>query len=278
MALLVGGERRRAVCKEPLREREPDRRARAPPERGILRSPARRTSMVRWLLPRPRFYSFSLVRSAAPRVSCLTGATASGPIRATNAAISDRAATSHPHAAGWPPGFGRGLLPRVDPATGALMLLFIRRAINPRDPWSGNVAFPGGKQDPDDGDDDERTAMRETQEEVGLDLHSWRRLGRLTEDKTIRPRGKKTMVISLFGFILESDEHTPLRPEPGEVADAWWVPADLLCPERVEWRSHPNPNPNPNPNPKPNPDPDPNPVPNPNPNPNPDPDPNPNLT
>ena len=146
------------------------------------------------------------------------------------------------------------------------MLLFIRRAINPRDPWSGNVAFPGGKQDPDDGDDDERTAMRETQEEVGLDLHSWRRLGRLTEDKTIRPRGKKTMVISLFGFILESDEHTPLRPEPGEVADAWWVPADLLCPERVEWRSHPNPNPNPNPNPKPNPDPDPDPDPDPNPN------------
>ena len=119
------------------------------------------------------------------------------------------------------------------------MLLFIRRAINPNDPWSGNVAFPGGKQDPDDGDDDERTAMRETQEEVGLDLHGWRRLGRLTEDKTIRPRGKKTMVISLFGFILESDEHTPLRPEPGEVADAWWVPADVLGPERVEWRAMP---------------------------------------
>ena len=66
------------------------------------------------------------------------------------------------------------------------MLLFIRRAINPNDPWSGNVAFPGGKQDPDDGDDDERTAMRETQEEVGLDLHSWRRLGRLTEESLRR--------------------------------------------------------------------------------------------
>ena len=77
------------------------------------------------------------------------------------------------------------------------MLLFIRRAINPRDPWSGNVAFPGGKQDPDDGDDDERTAMRETQEEVGLDLHSWRRLGRLTEDKTIRPHWLRPKAASL---------------------------------------------------------------------------------
>ena len=141
-----------------------------------------------------------------------------------------------------PPGGRRAAIAacfRIDPSTGAAMLLFIRRAINAQDPWSGNVAFPGGKQDPDDGDDDEGTAMRETAEEVGLDLHSWRRLGRLTEDRTIRPRGKKTMVISLFGFILENGEDTPLRPEAGEVADAWWVPANVLGPEMVEWRSMP---------------------------------------
>jgi 8-oxo-dGTP pyrophosphatase MutT (NUDIX family) len=141
-----------------------------------------------------------------------------------------------------PPGGRRAAIAacfRIDPSTGAAMLLFIRRAINPRDPWSGNVAFPGGKQEPDDGDDDEGTAMRETTEEVGLDLHSWRRLGRLTEDRTIRPRGKKTMVISLFGFILENGEDPPLRPEAGEVADAWWVPVNVLGPEMVEWRSMP---------------------------------------
>ena len=141
-----------------------------------------------------------------------------------------------------PPGGRRAAIAacfRIDPSTGAAMLLFIRRAINPRDPWSGNVAFPGGKQESDDGDDDEGTAMRETMEEVGLDLDGWRRLGRLTEDRTIRPRGKKTMVVSLFGFIIESSEAMPLRPEAGEVADAWWVPVSGLGPEMVQWHSMP---------------------------------------
>jgi 8-oxo-dGTP pyrophosphatase MutT (NUDIX family) len=38
------------------------------------------------------------------------------------------------------------------------------------DPWSGNVALPGGKQDEQDRGDDYETAVRETREEVGIDL------------------------------------------------------------------------------------------------------------
>lgn len=50
-------------------------------------------------------------------------------------------------------------------------LLFIRRAERPGDPWSGDMAFPGGSEEP--GDLDLRaTAARETFEEVGLDLRS----------------------------------------------------------------------------------------------------------
>lgn len=48
-------------------------------------------------------------------------------------------------------------------------LLFIQRASRHGDPWSGDVAFPGGGRDIED-DDDLAAAVRETAEEVGLDL------------------------------------------------------------------------------------------------------------
>ncbi|MFN7699333.1 MAG: NUDIX domain-containing protein [Deltaproteobacteria bacterium] len=37
-------------------------------------------------------------------------------------------------------------------APGAPEVLFIRRAEKPGDPWSGHMAFPGGKQEPGDPD------------------------------------------------------------------------------------------------------------------------------
>jgi 8-oxo-dGTP pyrophosphatase MutT (NUDIX family) len=48
-------------------------------------------------------------------------------------------------------------------------ILFLKRATNPTDRWSGDVAFPGGRQQ--QGETDKETAMRETLEEIGLDLH-----------------------------------------------------------------------------------------------------------
>jgi 8-oxo-dGTP pyrophosphatase MutT (NUDIX family) len=48
-------------------------------------------------------------------------------------------------------------------------LLFIKRASRVGDRWTGQVAVPGGKRDPED-EDDKAVAVRETQEEVGLDL------------------------------------------------------------------------------------------------------------
>ena len=48
-------------------------------------------------------------------------------------------------------------------------VLLIRRAERTGDPWSGQVAFPGGKKQ--EGDLTARdTAVRETMEEVGIDL------------------------------------------------------------------------------------------------------------
>jgi 8-oxo-dGTP pyrophosphatase MutT (NUDIX family) len=48
-------------------------------------------------------------------------------------------------------------------------ILFIKRAGRAGDRWSGHVALPGGKRDPQDASD-RVAAIRETQEEVGLDL------------------------------------------------------------------------------------------------------------
>lgn len=48
-------------------------------------------------------------------------------------------------------------------------LLFIRRAERLGDPWSGDMAFPGGREEPHDANP-RATAERETREEVGLDL------------------------------------------------------------------------------------------------------------
>ena len=47
--------------------------------------------------------------------------------------------------------------------------LFIVRATDERDPWSGHVALPGGREEPGDADLLE-TALRELREETGLEV------------------------------------------------------------------------------------------------------------
>lgn len=58
-------------------------------------------------------------------------------------------------------------------------LLFIQRAQHENDPWSGNIAFPGGKAMAGEGL--RQAAERETAEEIGLDLAEALYLGRMPE-------------------------------------------------------------------------------------------------
>jgi 8-oxo-dGTP pyrophosphatase MutT (NUDIX family) len=104
-------------------------------------------------------------------------------------------------------------------------VLLIKRAERSGDPWSGQIAFPGGKMQPEDGTARD-TAIRETMEEVGFDL------GRAAEflgyaNVTTTHTGTMDVVPSVF--ILK--ERVEIKPNE-EVASYRWVDLeDLLAPE-----------------------------------------------
>ena len=102
-------------------------------------------------------------------------------------------------------------------------LLFIKRAELERDPWSGHVAFPGGRIEPAD-TSLEMTAMRETFEELALDLRVGRMLGRL-DDLAPRSPVLPPIIIRPFVAIVSPDVEFILS---AEVASAFWVPLSAL--------------------------------------------------
>jgi 8-oxo-dGTP pyrophosphatase MutT (NUDIX family) len=105
-------------------------------------------------------------------------------------------------------------------------LLLIRRAERVGDPWSGHMALPGGHHGPADRDL-LATALRETREEVGLDLSAHRLLGALDEYPATA-RGQFTgIVIAPFVFALQREAE--LQPNHHEVADLVWVPLGRMA-------------------------------------------------
>jgi 8-oxo-dGTP pyrophosphatase MutT (NUDIX family) len=102
-------------------------------------------------------------------------------------------------------------------------LLFIERAQHPLDPWSGHMAFPGGRVDPGDATA-RHAAERETLEEVGIDLARAELLGRL-DDVEGAPPGFDSLVVS--AFVYRVDGRVPPTPNY-EVRDVLWVPLAYL--------------------------------------------------
>lgn len=112
----------------------------------------------------------------------------------------------------------------VRPAPRDLEVLLIKRAEHPRDPWSGHVALPGGRHEPADRSV-LQTAIRETEEEVGLELADPQRLiGRLDDVQPLS--GTPRMLVSSFVFAADAD--AVIRPNP-EVAAGFWVPFGTLA-------------------------------------------------
>eukprot|EP00184_Porphyridium_aerugineum_P008799 CAMPEP_0184691446 /NCGR_PEP_ID=MMETSP0313-20130426/300_1 /TAXON_ID=2792 /ORGANISM="Porphyridium aerugineum, Strain SAG 1380-2" /LENGTH=511 /DNA_ID=CAMNT_0027149165 /DNA_START=483 /DNA_END=2018 /DNA_ORIENTATION=- len=108
-----------------------------------------------------------------------------------------------------------------------LEMLFIKRAPRNNDPWSGHIALPGGRADA--GETDYETSIRETREEIGLDLNNgFICIGRLN-DRVVRAR-TKVMPMSYSGFVFFQQVcNTPdIKLNPGEIDSAFWVPMDTL--------------------------------------------------
>lgn len=102
-------------------------------------------------------------------------------------------------------------------------LLMIKRATFAGDPWSGHFALPGGRQEP--GETLEQTAIRETREEISLDLsRDGLLLGRL-DDVEPRTVALPRFVITPFVGAIGGDGALTLSDE---VAEAFWVPVDAL--------------------------------------------------
>lgn len=108
-------------------------------------------------------------------------------------------------------------------------LLMIKRAEHAGDPWSGHVAVPGGRMDPDDADL-AFTAMRETFEETGIDLA---RVGRIlgTLDD-VAPRTPNLPPISIRPFVVAAHSELAVTPS-AEVAQWFWVPLSDIRDERA---------------------------------------------
>jgi 8-oxo-dGTP pyrophosphatase MutT (NUDIX family) len=101
-----------------------------------------------------------------------------------------------------------------------LEILLIQRADREGDPWSGQIALPGGRRDSEDATLQD-TAIRETFEETGLDLATdGVVLGMLDE---LRPRTPvlPPIIVTPFVFVVAGDK--PLQISD-ELADAFWVP------------------------------------------------------
>lgn len=100
-------------------------------------------------------------------------------------------------------------------------VLLIKRAEHPDDPWSGHMAFPGGREEEQD-DDLVQTAVRETREEIGIDLARAATLLGPLDDVEAVGRGKR-MGLIVRPHVFELRTRVEATPNY-EVDEVLWAP------------------------------------------------------
>ncbi len=120
---------------------------------------------------------------------------------------------------------------------GGLQVVVIERARRDGDPWSGQLAFPGGRREA--GDRDARhTAERETREEIAVDLAAAERLGRLDDQRGRTADKPLGLVIRCFVY----HHPAPARPRlSGEVSAVHRVPLGYFVARRRQHFARPLP-------------------------------------
>jgi len=107
---------------------------------------------------------------------------------------------------------------------GAEVLLTVR-AHRPGDPWSGDMAFPGGRVDAADEASASTAACRETAEEVGLTISRDDGIGRLGDRLTLDHRRRAPMVVSPFVYRQARTDAPKLNHE---ITATRWLPLAWL--------------------------------------------------
>lgn len=100
-------------------------------------------------------------------------------------------------------------------------ILFIRRTANQHDPHGGQVAFPGGASEAGDASPEE-TALRETEEEIGLKPADVKILGRLNDYLTITSY-RVTPIVARIPWPY------PLKLAQDEVSRVFSIPLEWLA-------------------------------------------------
>jgi 8-oxo-dGTP pyrophosphatase MutT (NUDIX family) len=103
-------------------------------------------------------------------------------------------------------------------------VLLMKRSERTGDPWSGHISLPGGRHDPRD-PDLLATAIRETHEELGIELGGARLLGALP---VLSPLTSGPSGIEVTPFVFATQ--LAVEPQPGPEAEAaFWLPIELAA-------------------------------------------------
>lgn len=103
-----------------------------------------------------------------------------------------------------------------------LEMLMIQRAEFKGDPWSGNVALPGGRREPHDASLKD-TVIREVREEIAIDLTvDGTFLGSLRSVQPLSQTAPPIVVVPYVAYVRPDVNIIPNQ----EVARAFWVPLE----------------------------------------------------